>query len=69
MLVIGDQERAGLDIITDGEVRHITDGEVRHVSDSNRFATAPEGVDIDDPGTALYACNCAERMMRNAPPG
>jgi len=60
VLAIGDQERAGLDIITDGEVRR--------ESDSNRFATAVEGIDIDNPGTALYACNCAERMMRNAPP-
>src|SRR4029078_6855174 len=40
-----DQERAGLDIITDGEMRR--------ESYSNRFATALEGVDIDNPGTAL----------------
>ena len=39
------QERAGLDIITDGEMRR--------ESYSNRFATALEGVDIDNPGTAL----------------
>src|SRR5260221_1404622 len=45
LLAIRDQERAGLGIITDGEMR----GE----SYSNRFATAPEGVDIDNPGTAL----------------
>jgi len=42
---IRDQERAGLDIITDGEIRR--------ESYSNRFATALEGVDIDNPGTAL----------------
>jgi 5-methyltetrahydropteroyltriglutamate--homocysteine methyltransferase len=42
---IREQERAGLDIITDGEVRR--------ESYSNRFATALEGVDIDNPGTAL----------------
>jgi 5-methyltetrahydropteroyltriglutamate--homocysteine methyltransferase len=45
LLAIRDQERAGLDIITDGEQRR--------ESYSNRFATALEGVDIDDPGTAL----------------
>jgi 5-methyltetrahydropteroyltriglutamate--homocysteine methyltransferase len=44
-LAIGDQERAGLDIVTDGEMRR--------ESYSNRFATALEGVDIDNPGTAL----------------
>src|SRR4051794_4747929 len=44
-LAILDQERAGLDIITDGEMRR--------ESYSNRFATALEGVDIDNPGTAL----------------
>jgi 5-methyltetrahydropteroyltriglutamate--homocysteine methyltransferase len=42
---IRDQERAGLDIITDGEIRR--------ESYSNRFATALDGVDIDNPGTAL----------------
>ncbi|MGH6662040.1 MAG: uroporphyrinogen decarboxylase family protein [Rhodospirillales bacterium] len=45
ILAIRDQERAGLDIITDGEMRR--------ESYSNRFATALEGVDIDNPGTAL----------------
>src|SRR6266516_4507667 len=45
ILAIGDQESAGLDIITDGEIRR--------ESYSNRFATALEGVDIDNPGTAL----------------
>jgi 5-methyltetrahydropteroyltriglutamate--homocysteine methyltransferase len=44
-LAILDQERAGLDIITDGEIRR--------ESYSNRFATELEGVDIDNPGTAL----------------
>jgi 5-methyltetrahydropteroyltriglutamate--homocysteine methyltransferase len=42
---IHDQERAGLDIITDGEMRR--------ESYSNRFATALAGVDVDNPGTAL----------------
>ena len=45
LLAIREQERAGLDIITDGEQRR--------ESYSNRFATALEGVDIDNPGTAL----------------
>ena len=45
LLAIRDQERAGLDIITDGEMRR--------ESYSNRFATALEGVDIDNPGSAL----------------
>src|SRR6059036_1387313 len=45
LLAIRAQERAGLDIITDGEIRR--------ESYSNRFATALEGIDIDDPGTAL----------------
>ena len=41
-LAIQAQEAAGLDIITDGEIRR--------ESYSNRFATALEGVDIDNPG-------------------
>src|ERR1700737_2192383 len=43
--LIDRQKLAGLDIITDGEMRR--------ESYSNRFATALEGVDIDNPGTAL----------------
>jgi 5-methyltetrahydropteroyltriglutamate--homocysteine methyltransferase len=39
------QERIGIDIVTDGEIRR--------ESYSNRFATALEGVDIDNPGTGL----------------
>jgi 5-methyltetrahydropteroyltriglutamate--homocysteine methyltransferase len=45
IMAIHMQERAGLDIITDGEMRR--------ESYSNRFATALEGVDLDNPGTAL----------------
>jgi 5-methyltetrahydropteroyltriglutamate--homocysteine methyltransferase len=45
VLAIRAQEEAGLDIITDGEIRR--------ESYSNRFATALEGVDVDNPGTAL----------------
>src|SRR3954447_12266841 len=45
LLAIRAQEQAGLDIITDGEMRR--------ESYSNHFATALDGVDIDNPGTAL----------------
>ncbi len=45
LLAIQDQERAGLDIITDGEQRR--------ESYSNRFATALSGVDTENPGTTL----------------
>jgi 5-methyltetrahydropteroyltriglutamate--homocysteine methyltransferase len=45
LLAIRDMERAGIDIITDGEMRR--------ESYSNRFATALEGVDIDNPGTTV----------------
>jgi 5-methyltetrahydropteroyltriglutamate--homocysteine methyltransferase len=45
VLAIKAQEEAGLDILTDGEMRR--------ESYSNRFATALEGVDVDNPGTAL----------------
>ena len=45
IMAIRAQEEAGLDIVTDGEIRR--------ESYSNRFATVLEGVDIDNPGTAL----------------
>src|SRR5262245_25423569 len=45
VLAIRAQEEAGLDIVTDGEIRR--------ESYSNRFATALEGVDLDNPGSAL----------------
>jgi 5-methyltetrahydropteroyltriglutamate--homocysteine methyltransferase len=45
LLAVHDQEKAGLDIVTDGEMRR--------ESYSNRFATALEGVDLDNPGSAL----------------
>src|SRR5919201_476480 len=45
VLAIRDMERAGIDIITDGEMRR--------ESYSNRFATALEGVDIANPGTTI----------------
>jgi 5-methyltetrahydropteroyltriglutamate--homocysteine methyltransferase len=45
IVAIRAQEAAGLDIVTDGEIRR--------ESYSNRFATALEGVDLDNPGMAL----------------
>jgi 5-methyltetrahydropteroyltriglutamate--homocysteine methyltransferase len=45
LVAIKAQEDAGLDIITDGEIRR--------ESYSNRFATALDGIDLDHPGTAL----------------
>ena len=45
LLAIRFQEEAGLDIVSDGEIRR--------ESYSNRFATALEGVDLDNPGTGL----------------
>src|ERR1700719_2402847 len=45
IMAIKAQESAGLDIITDGEIRR--------ESYSNRFATALDCVDLDNPGSAL----------------
>jgi 5-methyltetrahydropteroyltriglutamate--homocysteine methyltransferase len=45
LMAIKAQEDAGLDIISDGEIRR--------ESYSNRFATALDGIDLDNPGTAL----------------
>ncbi len=45
LIAIHEQEMAGLDIITDGEIRR--------ESYSNRFATALTGVDLANPGTAI----------------
>ncbi len=45
IVAIRDMERAGIEIVTDGEIRR--------ESYSNRFATALEGMDLDNPGTAL----------------
>jgi 5-methyltetrahydropteroyltriglutamate--homocysteine methyltransferase len=42
ILAIRDMERAGVDIVTDGEIRR--------ESYSNRFATALDGVDVETPG-------------------
>ena len=55
-VAIRDQEEVGLDIITDGEIRR--------ESYSNRFATAPAGIDIDNPGTALDRSGHANPVPR-----
>jgi 5-methyltetrahydropteroyltriglutamate--homocysteine methyltransferase len=44
-LAVRDMEEAGVDIVTDGEIRR--------ESYSNRFANALDGLDLDQPGTAL----------------
>jgi 5-methyltetrahydropteroyltriglutamate--homocysteine methyltransferase len=44
-LAVSDMERAGVDVVSDGEMRR--------ESYSNRFATALDGVDLDEPGVAL----------------
>ena len=41
IVAIRDMERAGIDIVTDGEIRR--------ESYSNRFATALDGVDVENP--------------------
>jgi 5-methyltetrahydropteroyltriglutamate--homocysteine methyltransferase len=56
LLAIRDQERAGLDIITDGEMRR--------ESYSNRFANALDGVDLDNPGSALDRSGHANPVPR-----
>lgn len=45
LAAIRDQERAGLDIVTDGEIRR--------ESYSNYFVLALDGIDVDNPGEAL----------------
>jgi 5-methyltetrahydropteroyltriglutamate--homocysteine methyltransferase len=45
LIAIRAQEETGLDIVSDGEIRR--------ESYSNRFATALDGVDLDNPGSAL----------------
>ncbi|HTZ99520.1 MAG TPA: hypothetical protein VMB02_04250 [Candidatus Aquilonibacter sp.] len=56
LLAIRAQERAGIDILTDGEMRR--------ESYSNRFATALEGVDLDNPGTAVLRSGKSDLVPR-----
>src|SRR5437870_9815855 len=45
LIAIRDQERAGIDIVSGGEMRR--------ESYFNRFATALDGIDLDNPGTVI----------------
>src|SRR5262245_43363011 len=56
LCAIRAQEEAGLDIVTDGEIRR--------ESYSNRFATALEGVDIDNPGSPIDRSGHANPVPR-----
>jgi 5-methyltetrahydropteroyltriglutamate--homocysteine methyltransferase len=56
LLAIRDMERAGIDIITDGEMRR--------ESYSNRFATALDGIDIDHPATIIGRSGKPSRVPR-----
>src|SRR3954463_15316579 len=60
LLAIRDMEAAGIDIITDGEMRR--------ESYSNRFATALEGVDIQNPGTTINRTGAKSVVPRVAGP-
>jgi 5-methyltetrahydropteroyltriglutamate--homocysteine methyltransferase len=60
LIAIRDMERAGIDIITDGEMRR--------ESYSNRFATALEGVDIQNPGTTINRTGARSVVPRIAAP-
>ena len=56
ILAIRDMERAGIDIVTDGEIRR--------ESYSNRFALALEGIDTDNPGSVLSSGGRATPVPR-----
>jgi 5-methyltetrahydropteroyltriglutamate--homocysteine methyltransferase len=56
LLAIRDMERAGVDIITDGEIRR--------ESYSNRFATALEGMDLDNPAEILSRAGKPNKVPR-----
>jgi 5-methyltetrahydropteroyltriglutamate--homocysteine methyltransferase len=56
ILAIRDMERAGIDIITDGEIRR--------ESYSNRFASALEGIDPDRPGEVIGRTGKPTRVPR-----
>jgi len=55
LIAIRDMERAGIDIITDGEIRR--------ESYSNRFATALEGVDIDKPALVKSRAGAGQETL------
>jgi 5-methyltetrahydropteroyltriglutamate--homocysteine methyltransferase len=56
LVAIRDMERAGIDVVTDGEIRR--------ESYSNRFATALAGIDVDRPGTAVDRTGHANPVPR-----
>src|ERR671930_2214667 len=60
IVAIRDMERAGIDIVTDGEIRR--------ESYSNRFATALDGVDIENPGTTINRTGARSVVPRIAGP-
>lgn len=60
LVAISDQQLAGVDIIGDGEMRR--------ESYSNRLATALEGIDIDNPGTAMDRTGAHNPVPRVAGP-
>jgi 5-methyltetrahydropteroyltriglutamate--homocysteine methyltransferase len=60
VLAIRDMEQAGIDIVTDGEMRR--------ESYSNRFATALEGIDIENPGSTINRSGVAIPVPRVAGP-
>ncbi|HSA71931.1 MAG TPA: hypothetical protein VLF65_20320 [Burkholderiales bacterium] len=60
LLAIRDMERAGIDIITDGEMRR--------ESYSNRFATELEGIDIENPGSTINRSGVSIPVPRVAGP-
>lgn len=60
LAAIHDMERAGVDIVSDGEIRR--------ESYSNRFATALGGIDIENPGSALDRTGHANPVPRIAGP-
>jgi 5-methyltetrahydropteroyltriglutamate--homocysteine methyltransferase len=59
-LAICDMERAGIDILTDGEIRR--------ESYSNRFATALDGIDLQRPGQRLSRTGRMDTVPRIAGP-
>src|SRR5580698_7873495 len=56
LLAIRDLERAGIDLITDGEIRR--------ESYSNRFATALDGIDLETPGEVVSTAGNATAVPR-----
>ena len=60
LLAIRDMERAGIDIISDGEMRR--------ESYSNRFATSLGGIDIERPGSTINRSGSAIPVPRVAGP-